>query len=266
MRAVIVDKQGNKAAAMTESGEVISIDNRGYEIGQSIEIDSKKRKSRNVSFYKKIKKASSLVAAVVIVAMAGSATAYALPYGTVSLDSDPEIEYTINCFNYVLDVNALNEDAETVLENMDLSELRNKNISSAVKITIDEIEKSACDGEEVKITIDAQTKSEAHTNNLKKNLESSIMEGRDTKEQETEPDNYKNELPLDEQETVNEGKIETVPDQFDPGASEKPEEEPGAGIGEPDDKLENGGPENNGPDNNGPENNEGGGVPFLIHE
>jgi len=283
MRAVIVDVEGKAAACMTEGGDIIKISNKNYEIGQTVELDHKRQVQKNNHLFKSLKKAGSLIAAVAVIAMAGSATAYALPYGTVSLNSEPGIEYTINCFNYVLDVSALNDDGETILENLDLSELRNSKVSEAVKITVNEMERSGYRGEDLEVTIDTGTKDKAHSDKLKKDLEESLKKDNKTYEQGTAPDEiYENESIPDDQNIEREKTFSKENSQMTQEGSVIPEEsaipeDPGTDIqAEKEKSLQNG--EMTGKfsdkdihDENIPENNdqnmkEGGGVPFIIHE
>ena len=96
MKVVIVDLKGRYAAALAENGEVKRIVNNHYEIGQEIELYDIKE-VRQPRF---IRRVVAVAAAVIVLAVGSMATAYAIPYGTVSLESDPSIEYTINCFDY----------------------------------------------------------------------------------------------------------------------------------------------------------------------
>ena len=99
MKAVIVDLQGKYAAALDETGSVVRIPNAAYRIGQEIELH--RVPSARLNMRRKI---AATAAAAILVLGLGSGTAYALPCGTVSLDAASSIEYTVNCFNYVLDV------------------------------------------------------------------------------------------------------------------------------------------------------------------
>ena len=99
MNAVIVDVRKKQAAALDGTGRVVRIPNVNYEIGQTIELHVKPVRAPTM-----LRRLSTGVAAAVLVAMIGTGTAYAMPYGTVALDGDSSIEYTINCFDYVVAV------------------------------------------------------------------------------------------------------------------------------------------------------------------
>ena len=49
----------------------------------------------------------------------GGFAGYRAPAGVVSLDVNPSIEYTINCFDRVLDITAVNEDAQAIVGQLD---------------------------------------------------------------------------------------------------------------------------------------------------
>jgi hypothetical protein len=66
--------------------------------------------------------------------------AYAAPYSYVSLDVNPSIEYTLNMFDRVIDVDAVNEDGQAILENT--GELMNLTIDDAIEKTIDQIDQA----------------------------------------------------------------------------------------------------------------------------
>ena len=143
MKAVITDLEGKTACAMTETGEFRKIANDNYEIGQTIEIKEIRKNNNHNVFTKAIKKAGSVAAAFVVIAGVGSATAYALPYDTVTLDSEPAIEYTVNCFNYVIGVNATDEAGEEVLEGIDVKQLKNHKVEDAIAVTNEQISSTA---------------------------------------------------------------------------------------------------------------------------
>ncbi len=165
-----MDIKGNYAAALTAEGDVIRITDVDYTIGQNIEI----RKVRPVR-RKSLRQIGAIAAAAAMILSAGIGTAYALPYGTVSLDADSAIEYTINRFDYVLKVNALNEEGELLLAAMDSSQLCHHPIEQAVAATMELIEQSEVgDNTGDAVRIDADTPSERHTERLKERLGSNV--------------------------------------------------------------------------------------------
>ena len=167
MKAVIVDLQGKYAAALDETGSVRRIPNAAYRIGQEIELHEVPHARPNMR-----RKIAATAAAAVLVLGLGTGTAYAIPYGTVSLDATPSIEYTVNCFNYVLDVKAENEEAETVLSEVGKKNLRHRPITQAIETTVEQIREDGWLGEEDSaLQIRAEGRSERHSEQLQKQSE-----------------------------------------------------------------------------------------------
>lgn len=129
MKALIVEINGRTAASLCENSTVIKIPNKGYHIGQQIEVVPKRKPVRRIS------------AAVACIAMffGISTTGYAAlsPYSYVTLDVNPSFEYTLNRFDQVIDVNSVNEDADSLLEEIDIPKFAD--IDKVLRLTIDEL-------------------------------------------------------------------------------------------------------------------------------
>ncbi len=167
MNAVIVDIKGKQAAALDESGRVVRIPNANYEIGQTIEL----HEIRSAHTPTLLKRLSTGVAAAVLIGMIGTGTAYAMPYGTVTLEGDTSIEYTINCFDYVLDVKAMNGEGEALLAEIDKGQLRHRRIDTAVGVIVEQMEQQGLfEQENAEIHIEANTKNESHSDRLREEL------------------------------------------------------------------------------------------------
>ena len=168
MNAVIVDIRKKQAAALDESGRIVRIQNADYEIGQQIEL----HEVMPVRTAPVLKRLSTGVGAAVLVAVIGTGTAYAVPYGTVTLDGDSSVEYTINCFDYVIDVKGTNEDGEALLAEIDTRQLRHHRIDTAVATTVEHIDQNApADPPEEELRIRADTGSDRHSDRLREELE-----------------------------------------------------------------------------------------------
>ena len=116
MKAIIMETDRKQAVAMSEDGMVRHIRNRGYEIGQSIEIGEMnimrmKNRTRNL--------VAGIAAAVLITAGGGTAYAYNNPVAEVSVDVNPSIVYTVNFLDKVIEAEAINGDGEPILEIVD---------------------------------------------------------------------------------------------------------------------------------------------------
>lgn len=138
MRAVIVEVNKGFAAALTDDGCIEKVKNKNYQIGQVIEM----KKSSG------FKKAAVWAAAAAIFILAFSFGAYAqfAPYSYVSLDVNPSIELTLNRFDRVLTVKAVNDDGLEIIKDIDL---KNKKVGTAIELAIEKItEAGFFDGEE----------------------------------------------------------------------------------------------------------------------
>lgn len=214
MKAVIVDIQGKNAAALAENGEVNKIPNSNYAIGDEVsltEIIPIKHTPRPAA--KIIRRVVVVAAALITLTALGFGTAYAVPSGTVSLDADPSIEYTINCFDYVIDVKALNENGETVLNEIDTNTLKHRKIDDAVAETVEKIEKDGqFDENKPVVSINANTGSDNRNEQIKQDLENKVNNNAEfsqnnsqnsvsyvpnTLQQEQQPDNNNGEIKQD---------------------------------------------------------------------
>ena len=177
MRVVIVDLKGKYAAALTEEGEVRRIVNNSYEIGQELELYDIQEVRQPRIVPRVIRRVAAVAAAIIILMIGTIGTAYAIPYGTVSLESDPSIEYTINCFDYVIGVKALNEDGETVLSEIGDGKLKHHKIDDAVKTTVEQMKDDGFFEEDNKgVSITASTGNDTHNDRLRENLESKVQD------------------------------------------------------------------------------------------
>lgn len=171
MKVVIVDLKGRYAAALAENGEVKRIVNNHYEIGQEIELYDIKEVRQPRFAPRVIRRVVAVAAAVIVLAVGSMATAYAIPYGTVSLESDPSIEYTINCFDYVIGVKALNDDGDAVLNEIDESKLRHHRIEDAIDTTVRQMEKDGYpDAENGSVAINVNTPDNDRSDRMKDDL------------------------------------------------------------------------------------------------
>jgi hypothetical protein len=130
MRPVIVGIRRFYAAVLTEDGCIIKVRNKHYAVGQEIELKS--------PMIPKHQKLFALVAAAVVIMFGLTAWTYLTPYSYVSLDVNPSIEYSVNRFNRVLSVTAVNGDGAEILNKLNLN---NKTIQAAVNDTVVQIDK-----------------------------------------------------------------------------------------------------------------------------
>ncbi len=176
MKTVIVDIKDGYAAVLSEDGCIEKIKNKNYEIGQVIEMNKEK--------FHKTRKIAICSALAAMVALSGGVTvwAYETPYSYVSLDVNPSIQYSVNRFNRVISVQAVNSDGEEILNEIQLDDLENKKIEDAVSETVDQInEEGYFDGNtEGGIVIATSGKdleaSEVLAEELQENIENKVEE------------------------------------------------------------------------------------------
>lgn len=136
--ALIVEIRGRYAAAMSESGTFVRVKNADYEPGQTVLLATTEpalqKRARFTAF--------ASIAAGFLLLLFGGFTGYVTPAGVVSLDVNPSIEYSINFFDRVLDVTAVNDDGGEILENMDERALLYRPVDEAVEATIMQLRES----------------------------------------------------------------------------------------------------------------------------
>lgn len=142
MKAIIMETNRKQAVAMSEDGMIRQIRNRGYAIGQSIEIGEMnivkmKNKTRNL--------VAGIAAAVLITAGSGTVYAYNNPVAEISVDVNPSIVYTVNTFDRVLKAEATDEDGDPILEIVDWD---GENIEKVLNNTIKALKKQGYLAEE----------------------------------------------------------------------------------------------------------------------
>lgn len=127
MKGIVVEIKKGKAAALSDDGAVYQIKNSSLTLGQVVDVKHRRRHHSRL-----ITGAASFVAAAAICTT--GAFAYYTPTDYVSLDVNPSIEYSINMFDRILDVKAVNDNGEEILSSLYLD---NMTIEDAVKATID---------------------------------------------------------------------------------------------------------------------------------
>ena len=129
MKAVILEKRLFSSAALTEDGDVIKVYKKAN-VGETIEIAEK---TNNYSVLR-LATAFSLVL-LLSAGIIGYNTVTLKAYSYVSIDVNPSIELTLNRLNKVIDVSALDEEAETIVNQMLENNIKGSNYEEALKIT-----------------------------------------------------------------------------------------------------------------------------------
>ncbi len=128
MKAAIVELREKKAAALLSNGTVVIIPNRSYALGQEIEYRSPAITARKAAAW------AAGVAAVLCIGL--GVYAYKAPYSYVSLDINPSIEFSLNRFDQVLRVTAVNTDAQAIVTELYHQDISHRNIAQVVELTI----------------------------------------------------------------------------------------------------------------------------------
>lgn len=233
MKAVIVDLDGQRAAALCEDGSVREVENLDYSLGQEILIGEEEsgidhgNGQKRANFRIWYKRAAAAAAVVLMLTGIGGVSVYAMPYGEVSLEAGTSVTYTINRFDYVLSAEASDEEGEQILEEVGKKNLVNHKIENAVAVTLDHIEDSERSDPDMEyhvrtdIRSDKGSTDEAHAQKLQGKLEKVLAEKAPEKS-EGEPEGMEN-VPLDRNPEDPETPASAEPASGD-GIEEKPEE------------------------------------------
>lgn len=182
MQAVIVEVRGRHAVALTEAGSFLRVPNKQYQPGQTMTLDVTQTNEPRVRNRSRLGSYANMVAGLVLLAF-GGLIGYMAPVGVVSLDVNPSFEYSINCFDRVLDISAVNDDAKALLPNIDEQALLYQPVDDALETTILVLREngylSAADKNNVVIA--ASSYEARHTEQIVQRLETRIAEQSDLK-------------------------------------------------------------------------------------
>ena len=183
MKAVIVEVRGEKAAALLENGQFVRIPDNAYAVGQEITLyprETAEEKTQNNKHMFRQRFAAIAASAALVLSAGGGGLAYAMPYGTVSIDVNPSIEYTINRFDRVLRVSGVNEEGQAVLEEIGSKLLVNRKIEQALAVTYDQLrEDGYLSDESNSVILSSGTGSDKHSAALAMSLRESLPSSAD---------------------------------------------------------------------------------------
>jgi hypothetical protein len=129
MKGIVVEIKNKNAVVLSDNGSIIKIIDENYQIGEEVEM---KDSSKKVKVYL----AAIVVGIMFVLTGVGGVYVYAKPYIYVSLDVNPSVEYSVNVFDRVIEANAVNEDGQDIIDNIDV---KNETIDEAIKDTVSEI-------------------------------------------------------------------------------------------------------------------------------
>jgi len=137
VKGIVVDLNDKYAIVMDKKGEFIKVKNNGEcVVGYEIDIGSTVINHN----FKALSKVVSIAAGLLLVLGIGiGAYAYNMPYNYINMDINPSLEFTVNMFEMVLDVEALNIDGEELLKNNTYKHLKiDKALGESIEMAVDE--------------------------------------------------------------------------------------------------------------------------------
>lgn len=108
MQGVVMDIKCGKAVVFQKNGNMIEVKDKGYQIGQTINI--------TIYPYKSFIVTAACFMLVFIAGISGYATAYRIPSDYIYIDINPSMRLDINCFDKVISVLPLNDDADELMK------------------------------------------------------------------------------------------------------------------------------------------------------
>ncbi len=175
LKAVVAQIVGRHAVLLTENGTFTKVKNQRYRPGQQITFCQKR---------KPLVRPLVMAASIMLLFLSGTFLALArLPYSYVSIDVNPSIEYTLNWFDRVLSLRAVNEDAQPIVKQLAESGVVNQPIDIAIDMTIKSLDDMQyfLDDAENDVVIAAASLGLKNVNSLTgklKNSAGSVLHGR----------------------------------------------------------------------------------------
>ncbi|MBF7097374.1 anti-sigma factor domain-containing protein [Alkalibacter mobilis] len=167
MKAVVTEIRDEYAALLLEDGSFIKVKNKNYLMGEVLEMNEIKVK-------KSPKFIGWVSAAAVFVMMLGVGLfEYSTPYYYLSMDVNPGVVMEVNRFERVIGLEAVNEDGEMVIEQL---QLKNKNAEEAVQMLFESIDDSGYFSEGGNVYIGATSENQEKALNLANELQEVIEE------------------------------------------------------------------------------------------
>lgn len=165
MKAVVIKTKGKDATLLRDDGQFILTKNYNYQVGEVILM------KKNSNLKRILALAAS--AAMIVMLLAAGAFAYATPAYYVSLDINPSLLMEVNVFERLIGIEAMNEDAESILADL---EWKNKNIEDVLAMAVQKIEEEGYFDEGGNILVAAAGKGEARKTELLAGLKEKLEE------------------------------------------------------------------------------------------
>lgn len=112
MKGTVMDIQNGRAVVFQKNGDMTEVKDKGYQIGQTINI--------TIYPYKKFMVMAACFMLIFITGVSGYEAAYRTPSGYIYVDINPSMRLDVNCFDKVISVVPLNEDAAGLIKDYPL--------------------------------------------------------------------------------------------------------------------------------------------------
>lgn len=113
MHGIVMDIKNGKAVVFKKNGDIIKINDKNYTIGQTVNIAAYP--------YRKIALTAACFILTFVTGISGYAVAYKMPSDYIYMDINPSMRIDVNCFNKVVSVVPLNDEAEELAKSYSLN-------------------------------------------------------------------------------------------------------------------------------------------------
>lgn len=113
MRGIVMEIQNGRCVVLKDDGTFADLPDQSYQVGQEVTIQARKRP---------VLRYAALAACLLLVCLSGFGVhLYRTPASYIYLDINPSVRLDLNCFERVIAVVPLNDDAKTLLSAADIS-------------------------------------------------------------------------------------------------------------------------------------------------
>lgn len=134
-RALVLEVRNGTSACLKEDGTVVKV-HKAYPVGKTIELKENNNKILNF-MQEGSRQLGMAVAAIACLFIGTGIFSYnnAITASYMSVDVNPSLEYSLNRVNKVIDVHALNDDAEPIVEALKDAGIVNSTVSRTISET-----------------------------------------------------------------------------------------------------------------------------------
>lgn len=121
MKYMVMECHPGYAVVMDNAGRFLKVANMHYEVGQTVSsvlemnIPDASRKTKMIHLRKRWISAVSIAACLCIIVLGGWRFLMS-PYGSVRMQINPDVQMTVNCLDYVIGLDGINDDGDVLIE------------------------------------------------------------------------------------------------------------------------------------------------------